>query len=625
MSRGRNLDVRGGWSGLRAGPRPFSARNQGDVVVGLGVGLGVVACFWGWTTGQLTTWTYTGIWPAHRVSWMAVATEGVIRHPGDPMWAWSHSVGARVVSMPTLAHPWSGSSIPPKIPPVLFWTIGAALLAVGVLGFWLGSKALGGWSGVGSRLGGRPQPWGRPRLEFRGAGRREMGRAGQGGSVVSEWGSRGDLKVLAVPGPRPGRVILGRVGRTLLAAEDRQSVIVIGPTQTQKTTGFAVPALLEWQGPVLAASVKTDLVASSLNWRSRLGRVWVYDPTATTGLDAADWSPLASCSDWSGARRMAAGLCSTVRRQGGGMADGDFWYATAAKLLAPILFAAAYAGADMADVVRWVDLQEVYEIDDILIQAAVPEALQAARANWQREDRQRSSVYTTAEMVLEAFADPAVAASTRGCDIDIDVFLDGGSHTLYVCSPASEQQRLCPIFSALITQVVNQACAGVARNGHPLDPPLLIVLDEAANVAPLAELDTLASTAAGHGIQLVTVWQDMAQISARYGSRSATVVNNHRAKVVLSGITDPATLDHVSLLIGDEEVMRTSRTIGEDGRRSATEGQQTRRLAPGAALRRILPGHGVLVYGHLPPARLALRPWFREKNLRHRAQGGLGG
>ncbi|MHB1487598.1 MAG: type IV secretory system conjugative DNA transfer family protein [Acidimicrobiales bacterium] len=556
---------------------------------------------------------------------MAVATEGVIRHPGDPMWAWSHSVGGRLVSMPPLAHPGSGSSISPVIPSMLFWAIGAALLAVAVLGVWLGPRALRGRTGVGSRLGGRPQPWGRSRLEFLGAGRLGVGRAAQSTPVVSEWASRADLKVLAVPGPRPGRVILGRAGRALLAAEERQSVIVIGPTQTQKTTGFAIPALLEWEGPVLAASVKTDLVASSLNWRSRLGRVWVYDPTATTGLDAADWSPLASCSDWSGARRMAAGLCSTVRQQGGGVADGDFWYATAAKLLAPILFAAAYAGADMADVVRWVDLQEVYEVDNILIQAAVPEALQAARANWQREDRQRSSVYTTAEMVLEAFADPTVAASTRGCDIDVDVFLDGGRHTLYVCSPASEQQRLCPIFSALITQVVNQACAVVARTGHPLDPPLLIVLDEAANIAPLAELDTLASTAAGHGIQLVTVWQDMAQISARYGARSATVVNNHRAKVVLSGITDPATLDHVSLLIGDEEVMRTSRTIGEDGRRSATEGQQTRRLAPGAALRRILPGHGVLVYGHLPPARLSLRPWFREKSLCRRAQGCSGG
>jgi hypothetical protein len=68
-----------------------------------------------------------------------------------------------------------------------------------------------------------------------------------------------------------------------------------------------------------------------------------------------------------------------------------------------------------------------------------------------------------------------------------------------------------------------------------------VVLDEAANIAPLRDLDTLASTAAGQGIQLVSVFQDLAQISARYGERAATVVNNHRAKVLLSGISDPPT------------------------------------------------------------------------------------
>ena len=87
-----------------------------------------------------------------------------------------------------------------------------------------------------------------------------------------------------------------------------------------------------------------------------------------------------------------------------------------------------------------------------------------------------------------------------------------------------------------------------------------MVLDEAANIAPLAELDGLAATCAGHGVQLVTVWQDLAQVAARYGERAATVVNNHRAKVFLSGIADPRTLDHASHLVGDEELLVPSVT-----------------------------------------------------------------
>ena len=33
------------------------------------------------------------------------------------------------------------------------------------------------------------------------------------------------------------------------------------------------------------------------------------------------------------------------------------------------------------------------------------------------------------------------------------------------------------------------------------------------------------------------------------------------------------------------------------------------------------PGQGVLVYGHLPPARIALRPWFKDPQLRRAARG----
>jgi len=88
------------------------------------------------------------------------------------------------------------------------------------------------------------------------------------------------------------------------------------------------------------------------------------------------------------------------------------------------------------------------------------------------------------------------------------------------------------------------------------------------------------------------------------------VVNNHRAKIVLSGISDPSTLDYASRLIGDAEVAEQSDTIDAGGRRSTTRSRRERRLAPGAELRRIGPGHGVLVYGHLRPARIRLRVPF---------------
>src|SRR6185312_1623944 len=92
--------------------------------------------------------------------------------------------------------------------------------------------------------------------------------------------TRADVASLIVAQTSPGRLSLGRLGHPhgpLLATEDetatepsrrriprtrssgRPSVAVIGPSRSGKTSGFAIPAILEWDGPVLALSVKDDL------------------------------------------------------------------------------------------------------------------------------------------------------------------------------------------------------------------------------------------------------------------------------------------------------------------------------------------------------------------------------
>jgi type IV secretion system protein VirD4 len=304
------------------------------------------------------------------------------------------------------------------------------------------------------------------------------------------------------------------------------------------------------------------------------------------------------------------------------MEDAGFWYANAEKLLAPLLFAAATTGASMADVVRWLDEEETNEVLLALELAGVPEALRAARASLGREERQRASIYATAETVVAGFADPAVSASAESWEIDPAALVGGSAGSLFCCAPAREQERLAPVFTAIVREVLDAAFERAAATGRPLDPPLLVVLDEAASVAPLADLDRVVATAAGHGVQLVTVWQDLAQVESRYGGRWATVVNNHRAKLVCSGIADPVTLQHVSGLLGEEERAEHSWTVGDDGRHSRTEAVTVRALAPPGWLRQLPPGEAVLVYGSFPPARIALRPFFDDRELASRAASG---
>jgi type IV secretion system protein VirD4 len=451
------------------------------------------------------------------------------------------------------------------------------------------------WAGVSSRDLTRLVP------------RRQRTRRG------AHWASRRDLGPLRVKaGATPaGRLLLGTVpalaGPEGIAAEPGQSLVVVGPTQSGKTTSLAVPAILDWDGPVLAASVKGDLVRDTIAARRVKGRVWRIDPGESTGGHADVWSPLDGCLDWRHACRLAADLSHGAKAEGI-TADGDFWYSTAAKLLAPLLLAAAIDRRTMADVVRWVDTQEVAEVGEILEGSAPAEALDAARATWCRDERTRSSVYTTAETVLAPFAH-TTWESPVSRHFDPSALL-GGAHTVYLCAPAHDQRRLRGYFTALTQQILTLAFEEATASGRPLDPPLLVVLDETAHIAPLAELDGLAATCASHGIQIVTIWQDAAQVRSRYGPRAATVLNNHRAKLFLPGIADPDTLDYASRLIGDEEVTVPTVTRDPGGRHSTTSTTGSRRLMPPEELRCLPRGQAVLVYGTLPPVRVRLRPWW---------------
>ena len=449
--------------------------------------------------------------------------------------------------------------------------------------------------------------------------RRQRGTAPKG-EAAARWARARDLRSLRIREPQRGRLTLGLVDGRLVAAEPRQSVIVIGPVQTGKTTGFAIPAILDWQGPVVATSVKTDLLRETIAARSAISdaHVWVYDPTGGTGEQTAGWTPLASCKTWQGAQRVAAWLSSAAHRGGHSVENAEFWYAAAAKLIAPILFAAAISDRTMADVVRWVDAQSQEDIFEVLEESGVDAAMTAFQASKLRDDRTRSGVYTTAETVLAAYADPGVLESALKSELRADRLLDGGHHTAYLCAPSHEQRRLQPLFATLVQEIVAAAYERATATSDPVNPPLLLVLDECANIAPLRELATLASTGAGQGIQLVSVFQDMAQINAVYGrDRAPTIVSNHRAKVILSGIADAQTLDYVARLLGDEEVRQVSSTSAADGRRSTPESVAYRGLVPANVLREMRPGHGLLVYGHLAPARIALRPWFKDRRLRH--------
>jgi type IV secretory pathway TraG/TraD family ATPase VirD4 len=463
-------------------------------------------------------------------------------------------------------------------------------------------------------------------------------RAGATEGGGARWASSNELAALRVRWVERrdslGRLALGRHRGRTLRAERRHALIAFGPPQSGKSAGLAIPALLEWRGPAVASSIKTDLLSATLERRRALGEALVYDPFSLAGVRSHTWSPLAGSQTWDGALEVAWRLAAAGELDQRAVEGGDFWAIAAEQRLAPLLYVAARTGGDIERVVSWTYGQGVRELGAALDRLArdastdpdhadARAAYDAVRAFEAQADRTRSSIEATAQAVLRAYRFARVARSARGCQITADRVLER-SATLYLIGDAKASKLLRPLFLALLSEVIDRAYERANEQGGRLSCPLLVCLDEAGNVAPLPNLAEIASTAPSHNIQLISIFHDLAQARSRYRHQAETVVNSHRARMLLPGVADLETLRYFSGLVGDEERTEATRTVGAGGT-SRSVGLKRRPLLAADALRQIPDGHALMLYGRLAPTRVRLRLWFRDRRLRALANPRAGG
>src|SRR5829696_2065424 len=72
----------------------------------------------------------------------------------------------------------------------------------------------------------------------------------------------------------------------------------------------------------------------------------------------------------------------------------------------------------------------------------------------------------------------------------------------------------------------------------------------------------------------------------RRAPKASTILNNHRAKLFLSGLADLSALELGARLIGDQALVDRNRSMGSDGRHSTNESTSYRPLLPVEDLRR---------------------------------------
>ncbi len=334
----------------------------------------------------------------------------------------------------------------------------------------------------------------------------------------------------AVPTPRPAEPVTHRPVQEpprpapLEPAntwEPTRSPVVYGSKDTRHTT--AAQAVRDADGPALVITSNPAVWQDTKDARAKLGPVHLYDPTHLCDTPSRlHWSPTAGCEDKQTAAARAAALLAPVRptaKMDQAVAD------VAETLLRSALHAAAIDGRTIRHVHRWSQGTQLQDAVRILRTSpkAAPGAAGELEAALTAHPERRDMAQQLTTRALSALFTVNIRESctpNRTDALALDSFVNEGG-TLYVVGESIEDPRTnpgaMPLLTALAASVDERGRRMAERSSSGrLDPPLTLVLDDVAAVAPLPQLPELLATGTDRGLPTLALLRSREQARARW-------------------------------------------------------------------------------------------------------------
>ncbi|MEU9333759.1 type IV secretory system conjugative DNA transfer family protein [Streptomyces sp. NPDC048290] len=293
------------------------------------------------------------------------------------------------------------------------------------------------------------------------------------------------------------------------------------PPEHRRTT--AAQALRDAEGPALVVTSDPALWQDTKDARAKLGPVHLYDPTHRCDTPARlHWSPTSGCENKATAAERATALLAPVRptaRLDQAVAD------TAETLLRSCLHAAALDGRTVRHVHRWAQGNQIQDAVRTLRThpKAAPGAAGELEAALTSHPERRDIAQELAGRALSALFTVNVREActpNRADALALDSFVHEGG-TLYVVGESIEDPRAnpgaMPLLTALVSSVVEHGRHMAERSSSGrLDPPLSLILDDLAAVAPIPALPALLSHGTGRGLPTLALLRSREQARTRW-------------------------------------------------------------------------------------------------------------
>ncbi len=407
----------------------------------------------------------------------------------------------------------------------------------------------------------------------------------------------------------------------LYAGWEDVMVEIMAP-RSGKTTTRSVPMMLAAPGPAVGTSSKSDFVLATAALRAeRTGeRVWIFDPQRVAFgkrdfyVDLLDRLRVTPTDEE--ARRLASHFIQEVKgstKQG----SQDFWVSAAEDLLSSLLLAAAVGHKTLQDVYVWLNHSTDRKPADILESVGLVAAASSLTGRQDGAETTREGVYETARTAASCLRDAEIMAwvtpppfGTSVPKFDPQEFATSRQSLYLLSKEGAGSSR--PLVAAIADRVMREAVRVAEARGGRLDPPMTVVLDEAANIAKIADLPALYSHLGSRGVCVTTILQSYRQGQLVWGDHGMDALwSAATVKMIGSGIDDARFAEDLSRLVGEHDVAVSSITHGSRTNPYSQQYSLHRRRILGPEKIRALPkGRALMLATGTVPALVRLQPWY---------------
>ena len=273
-------------------------------------------------------------------------------------------------------------------------------------------------------------------------------------------------------------------GRAYLRHDGPEHVLCFAPTRSGKGVGLVIPTLLTWPGSAIVHDIKGENWTLTAGWRSRFGRVLLFDPT---NPESSAYNPLLEVRRGDTEVRDVQNVADILVDPEGALERRNHWEKTSHSLLVGAILHVLYAEPDktLAGVANF--LSDPKHPIETTLRAMMttphlgdrphPVVASAARELLNKSENERSGVLSTAMSFLGLYRDPVVAKVTRRCDWRIaDLVEDSRPATLYFVVPPSDISRTKPLVRLILNQIGRRLTEEL--NAKSRRHRVLLMLDE---------------------------------------------------------------------------------------------------------------------------------------------------